>query len=177
MLGGCDLESLEICTSRPWGRENEGCDPANLEMHLEAMIKWDWRSTCRWSIWRRSFGREARQQGGETGAGTQFIGQLRIVGMLRIDYIKHCREMKGWLGAGDSRSWNDVVRSVWITQCILYWVYAVVSVCCASCMLYSVYAVLGDFRSVCLYSIYAVLVVNSGSLQAVIERDDFTSCS
>jgi len=39
-----------------------GCDRASLEMHLEAMIERDWRSTWRRSIWRRKFGREARQE-------------------------------------------------------------------------------------------------------------------
>jgi len=30
-----------------------GRDRASLEMHLEAMIDQDWRSTWRWSIWRQ----------------------------------------------------------------------------------------------------------------------------
>ena len=38
-----------------------------------------------------------------------------------------CREMRDWLGAGDSQSWDD----------------AVCGVCCTQCMLYSVYAILG----------------------------------
>ena len=50
-----------------------------------------------------------------------------------------CREMRDWLGAGDSGSWDDaVVRGVCCTQCLLYSVYAVHSVCCTCCMLYSV---------------------------------------
>jgi len=34
-----------------------GCDSASLEMHLQAMIEWDWRST-----WSRSIWREAQRQ-------------------------------------------------------------------------------------------------------------------
>ena len=69
-----------------------------------------------------------------------------------------CRVMRDWLGAGDSRSWDDAVCGSWSTQCMLYSVYAVLGVC-----LYSVYActrcmlVLG----VCLYMVYTVLGVNS----------------
>jgi len=54
-----------------------------------------------------------------------------------------CCEMRDWLGAGNSRSWDDAVRGVCSTQCMLYLVYAVHSVCCTWCMLESVYAVLG----------------------------------
>jgi len=39
-------------TWRPWKCELGGCDRATLEMHLEAIIEWDWKSTWRWSIWR-----------------------------------------------------------------------------------------------------------------------------
>jgi len=49
-----------------------------------------------------------------------------------------CSEMRDWLGAGDSRSWDDAVRSVSSTQCMLYSVYGVLGVCCTRCMLYSV---------------------------------------
>jgi len=54
-----------------------------------------------------------------------------------------CRGMRDWLGAGDSGFWDDAVRGVCSTQCMLYTVYAVLGVCCTRCMLYSVYAVLG----------------------------------
>jgi len=53
------------------------------------------------------------------------------------------REMRDWLGAGDSRSWDDAVRGVCSTWCMLYSVYGVQGVCCTRCMLYLVYAVLG----------------------------------
>jgi len=57
-----------------------------------------------------------------------------------------CREMRDWLGAGDSRSCH-----------VQYTVYAVLSVCCTS-----VYAVLGVCCTRCmLYLVYAVLGVNS----------------
>jgi len=49
-----------------------------------------------------------------------------------------CREMRDWLGGGDSRSWDEAVRGVCSTWCMLYF-----GVCCTRCMLYSVYAVLG----------------------------------
>ena len=49
-----------------------------------------------------------------------------------------CQEMGAWLGAGDSRSWDDAVCGVCSTQCMWYSVYAVVGICC-----YSVYADLG----------------------------------
>jgi len=52
---------LRRCTWRPWSIEFRdalwGCDLASLEMHLQAMIERDWRST-----WRRSIWREARRQ-------------------------------------------------------------------------------------------------------------------
>ena len=53
-----------------------------------------------------------------------------------------CREMRDWLGVGDSPSWDDAVRGVCSTQCMLYLVFAVLGVCCTRCRLYSVYAVL-----------------------------------
>jgi len=46
-----------------------GRDRASLEMHLQAMIARDWRSTWRWSIWRWSVG-------GAPGAETLFNGEL-----------------------------------------------------------------------------------------------------
>jgi len=49
-----------------------------------------------------------------------------------------CREMRDWLGAGDSRSWDDAERGVRSARCMLYSVYAVLGVCCTRCMLYSV---------------------------------------
>jgi len=36
-----------------------------------------------------------------------------------------CREIRDWLGAGDSRSWDDAVSGVCRTRCMLYSVYAV----------------------------------------------------
>jgi len=73
-----------------------------------------------------------------------------------------CQEMTDWLGARDSWFWDDTVRGVCSTQCMLYSVYAVPSVCCTRCMLYSVYAALG---------------VNIWSWHREIESNDFTWCS
>jgi hypothetical protein len=44
-----------------------------------------------------------------------------------------CSEKRHWLGAGDSRSWDDAVCSVRGTQCMLYSVYAVLCVCRTQC--------------------------------------------
>jgi hypothetical protein len=44
-----------------------------------------------------------------------------------------CQEMRDWLGAGDSRSWDDAVCGVCSTQCMLYSVYAELGVCCTRC--------------------------------------------
>ena len=68
------------------------------------------------------------REGGTTAADTLFIGYLVIVGMKRIQYIMLCREMRDWLGAGESRSLDDAVRGVCSTQCMQYAVYAVLGV-------------------------------------------------
>jgi hypothetical protein len=39
--------------------------------------------------------------------------------MWRVEYNTVCREMGDWLGAGDSRSWNDAVLGVCLTWCKL----------------------------------------------------------
>ena len=44
-----------------------------------------------------------------------------------------CHEMRGWLEAGDSRSWDDAARGECSTQCLLFSVYA-----CTRWMLYLV---------------------------------------
>jgi len=124
------------------------------------------------------------REGDATGADILFIGQLIIVIMERIEYNMVCQEIKDRLGAGDSRSWDDIVCCVRSTQCMLYLAYTVLavytvlsaccthSVCCTRCMLYSWYmpysvyavhavdAVLGVCCTRCmLYSVYAVLGV------------------
>jgi hypothetical protein len=71
-----------------------------------------------------------------------------------------CSEIRDWLEAGDSRSWDNAVHSVCSTQCMLYSVYAVLSAHCTRCMLYSVYGVLNVCCTRCmLYSVYAVFGV------------------
>jgi len=70
--------------------------------------------------------------------------------------------MRDWLGVGDSPSWDDAVRGVCSTQCMLYLVFAVLGVCCTRCRLYSV---------------YAVLCVDSWSWHGEIEMEDLTSCA
>jgi len=42
-----------VINRRTWSCELGGPDRVSLEMHLEAMINRDWRSTWRWLIWRR----------------------------------------------------------------------------------------------------------------------------
>jgi len=49
-----------------------------------------------------------------------------------------CREMRDWLGVGDSQCWDDAVYGLCSSQCKLYLVYAVLGVCCTQCMLYLV---------------------------------------
>jgi len=71
-----------------------------------------------------------------------------------------CREMKHWLGVGDSEYWDAAVCGVCSTRGMLYSVYAVLGVCSTRCMMYSVNAVLVD---------------NSQSLHGVIRRDDLSS--
>jgi len=73
------------------------------------------------------------REGGATGAETLFIGSLMIVGMYRIEYNMVCREMRDWVGAGDSGSWDNAVCGVCSTQCMLYSVYAVLGVYCTRC--------------------------------------------
>jgi len=45
------------------------------------------------------------------------------------------------LGAEDSRSSDDALHGVCITQCMLYSVNAELGVCCTRCLLYSVFTV------------------------------------
>ena len=73
------------------------------------------------------------RDGGAMAAVTLFIGKLVIVGMKIVEYNEVCREMRDWLGAGDSRSWEDAVLGVCCTWCMLYPVYAVLGVCCTQC--------------------------------------------
>ena len=47
-----------------------------------------------------------------------------------------CQEMRDWLEAGDSRSWDNAVRGVFTTQYGQYSAYAVLSECCTRCTLY-----------------------------------------
>jgi hypothetical protein len=69
-------------------------------------------------------------EGGVPGAETAFIGSLVIVGMQRIENNMVCGEMRDWLGAGDSQSWDDAVRCVCSSQCMQYAVYTVLCVNC-----------------------------------------------
>jgi len=42
-------------------------------------------------------------EGGVPGAESLFIGYLVMVGIWRIEYNIVCREMRDWIGAGDSQ--------------------------------------------------------------------------
>jgi hypothetical protein len=66
-----------------------------------------------------------------------------------VEYNKVQQEMRDWLGAGDSRSWDDRVLGVCSTRCMQYSVYAVLGVCSTRCMQYSVYAVLSVYCTQC----------------------------
>jgi len=48
--------------------------------------------------------------------------------MWRVEYNLVCGEMRDWLGAGDSQSWDDEVLGLCYTQCMLYLGYAVLGV-------------------------------------------------
>jgi len=62
-------------------------------------------------------------------AETVFIGLLVIVGIQRVEYNNKIRqEMRDWLGAGASRSWDDAVLGLCSTLCMLYSVYAILGV-------------------------------------------------
>ena len=71
-----------------------------------------------------------------------------------------CHKMRDWQGAGDSRCWDDVVRSVCSTQCMQYPVYAVPGVCSTWCMQYAVYALGSVCSTQCM--LYLVLTLDHG---------------
>jgi len=153
-LGGRDRASLEM--------HLEAKIKFNSEMHLEAVIERVWRCTWRprssqtqrytrrpWSIkiggvlgGRRSGGGRSE---GKCDGSWHSIHWLTCNRRNVQSWVQH-GPPRDWLGAGDSRSWDDAVPGV----------------CSTRCMLYSVYAILG---------------VNSWSLHGEIDRDDLTLCS
>jgi len=40
-----------------------------------------------------------------------------------------CRNTRDWLGVGENRSWDNVVRGLCSMQCMQYMVYGVLGVC------------------------------------------------
>jgi len=77
------------------------------------------------------------------------------------NWVQH-GPLRDWLGAGDSQSWDNAVRSVCSRQHMQYSVYAVLGVCCIRCMLYLLYAVLSVCCTQCMiYLVYAALSVNT----------------
>jgi hypothetical protein len=127
-----------------------------LEIHLETVIERVWRCTWRPGLSEIGGALGGGQSGGSsweegaTGADISFIGSHVFEVMYRIEYNMVRREMRDWLGARDSRSWDDAVCVVRSTECMRYLVCAVLGVYCTECVLYSW----------CMpYSVYAVLSV------------------
>ena len=143
-----------------------GCNRANLEMHLEAVIElgceWArlwlskavidkvWRCTCRpWSSEIGGVFGGSRSGGG--GWGGRHDGSWDCIHWLTrnsgnvVHWVQHGLR-RDWVGAGDSRCCVDAVCRVCSTQCFLY-------------------------------SVYAVLGVTSWSWHGVIESDDLGLCS
>jgi len=116
-LGGHAHENLEAViepvrryTCRPWSSESGdilgGRDQASFEMHLQAMIEQDWRST-----WGRSIWREARQQ-------------LRLYSLVNL-YLWECTE----LSTTSAERWETGrERETVDLGMMLYLVYAVLCV-------------------------------------------------
>jgi len=152
-------------------------------MHLQqAMIERDWRSTWRWSIWRRLMG-------GVPAAESLFIGLLtRICGnVMRWLYLwSSYGELAGGGQSGGKYAgrWSYIQGSTRNIEnegttdnpsCMQQSVYAAFGVCCTRCMLHSVYAALGVCctRSM-LHSVYAALGVccTRCMLHSVLTYDD-----
>jgi len=126
------IERVWRCTWRPWSYELGGWNCADVEIHLEAAIERGWR--WNWRPWSSVIGGVpggSQSRGGSSGGRRERCWDA-------IDWLTHnCGNVenwvqhglpKDWLGAGDSRSWDDAVRGVCSTQCMLYSVYAVLGV-------------------------------------------------
>jgi len=144
-----DRESLDMhleaaikrvwrCTWRPRSSEFGIRDQATLEMHMEVAIDQVWR--CTWRPWSREFGdalwghdraRLEEYLGDSQSGGCKFgreVPRERRFYSLVNSSLCECRELSktwsaerwDWLGAGDSGSWDDAVRSVCSTQWMLY---------------------------------------------------------
>jgi hypothetical protein len=88
-----------------------GCDRANLEMHLQAMIEQNWRRT-----WRRSIWRDARRQ-------------LRLYSLVNLS-LWECRELSITSAERRETGWEWETVDLGM---MLYLVYAVLGACCTRC--------------------------------------------
>lgn len=66
------------------------------------------------------------------------ISLLVIVEVVSIEYNKICREIRDWIGEGDSRSSDNAVFSVSCTCCLWYLVYVALGECSTCCIQYFV---------------------------------------
>jgi hypothetical protein len=91
-------------------------------MHSEAVIERVWRCTlagnnrARLAEYLEIDLEAVDREGGAMGAETLFIDLLVIVEMKRVEYKTSRREMRKWLGGGDSRFWDDAVLGVCCCQ-------------------------------------------------------------
>jgi len=104
------LSELRRCTWRLWSTEFSdalwGCDRASLEMHLQAMIEWDWRSNWRRSIWRKAW------------------RQLRLYSFVNLE-LWECRQLSTTSAERWETGWERETVNVGM---MLYLVYAVLGV-------------------------------------------------
>jgi len=82
-----------------------GRDHPSLEIHSGALTERVWRHTCR--LW-------SSEIGGVLGGGR--FGGRRDGSWDSIHWLT-CNWMRNWLGAGDCRSWDDLVVGVCCTLC------------------------------------------------------------
>jgi len=158
------------CTGRPWWCELGGLDHASVVIHLEAMLEQVWG--CTWRPWSSKIRVEygggqfgASSSGGRcNGSRDSNYGFTCNYGMWWPEYNMVCHEMRDWLGAGDSRSRDDVVCGECSTEWMLYLMYTGLGVYWTRCILDSVYTGLGVYWTGCILdSVYTVLGVNCWS--------------
>jgi len=145
------MEWAQRCTPRPWSSEFGDAlgdrDRASLETYLEAVIERDWR--CTWRPWWSEIGGVlgGSQSGGGSSGGRR-NGSWDFIHWL----TRTCGNVENWVQHGLPRDERLAASG---KQLMLGW-------CSTRCILYSVYAVLG---------------VDSWSWHGEMERDDLTSCS
>jgi len=182
-----EIEWSQWSTGRPvssdlrdalWCGEHVRC-----EVHKQARLEPECRSTWRWSIWKQP-------KGGTPGAETLVIwlvnSQLCECDEVTLPLNLSWRTGLWWSicsEASQKLQLHSVVNlrlSDW-REARQYLLDALLGVCFAQCMLYFVYTFLGGMLNLVyawtrhiLYLVYAVLCVNSWSWHGEIERADKT---